>query len=760
MKRRWGRQSSLAPLSAGLSNLSIESRECSIWTADEAAAQAVQKRMRGASDAAADKQTCHTQAPMTQQDMEPASGAEAVTQRVEDSGMLVPEPQAAIDSESDFGHAAMRIGCDAEEASPIKGQAIESDSDIDHAGPVRRKPSSRTAKGRAQALAEEPELVTPEQAEQLMHSGRHQARTESSTKSIMLDNDAQVSHCGDLGQALLTSSMPESSNNCYAPRPSNNCYGCTDNLQHPTLTRHTASASAQVLHSERVLAYTHDDNLSEVDEEEEPISSHGAYVNRAVGLQMTACMTPQMKKAAMAGISRCSWLYQGSMLHAARAATADVSAVDWNYDKWRAARPSPVTASSSTKAGPVVQHPYYVRKQRNSTPKEGIQRIDADSALYQNQLERLGSHARQTLPSMEHLLTAVPRSGVQPLASGDHIQYDVRAKSHMSEEKLYEVMSMSGVFDKFEREAAAAEAAIEAEAEAVENEDDDALRALYYQPSNGDDEMEEASVMEAAYESDEVDDLEDDVDSTEETSSVVSRKMSGRVVGTSGQAMQAQQQRKNKFDSVIQHLLTRNNDDRPGAQASIRVLPLWLDIRNAAVGPKGKKGGAHAHSDAVLVDFIDVHLQVLREDIWTLDGFGQPNPTVVYAYMLLLQERNNIMRDEKLGCPNCHFLGPDLLKSILTCGSNWDGVQEWQEPLSLQDMGGRRNPGILGCDKLICVVPMEDGWVCVGIHLKHQVIKWYDSLLQEEDDEIVGALVNWVQHESKQTLDLSKWKVK
>lgn len=82
-----------------------------------------------------------------------------------------------------------------------------------------------------------------------------------------------------------------------------------------------------------MLAYTHDDNLSEVDEEEEPISSHGAYVNRAVGLQMTACMTPQMKKAAMAGISRCSWLYQGSMLHAARAATADVSAVDWNYDK-------------------------------------------------------------------------------------------------------------------------------------------------------------------------------------------------------------------------------------------------------------------------------------------------------------------------------------------------------------------------------------------------------------------------------------------
>lgn len=71
----------------------------------------------------------------------------------------------------------------------------------------------------------------------------------------------------------------------------------------------------------------------------------------------------------------------------------------------------------------------------------------------------------------------------------------------------------------------------------------------------------------------------------------------------------------------------------------------------------------------------------------------------------------------------------DMKSLWCRCGSNWDGVQEWQEPLSLQDMGGRRNPGILGCDKLICVVPMEDGWVCVGIHLKHQVIKWYDSLL-------------------------------
>ena len=63
------------------------------------------------------------------------------------------------------------------------------------------------------------------------------------------------------------------------------------------------------------------------------------------------------------------------------------------------------------------------------------------------------------------------------------------------------------------------------------------------------------------------------------------------------------------------------------------------------------------------------------------------------------------------------------------CDSNWDGVREWQEPLQLQDMGRRRSPGILDCDKLICVVPLQDSWVCVGIHLKHQVIRWYDSLL-------------------------------
>ena len=164
-----------------------------------------------------------------------------------------------------------------------------------------------------------------------MNPGRHQARTESNTNSIVLDNDAQVSQSDGLGQDLLTSSMPESSSNCYEPCPSNSSYGCTATQQQPILTRPTATASAQVMHNKRMLAYTRDDNRSELDEEEEPVTSHGVYVNRVVGLQMTACTTPQMKKVAMAGISRCSWLYQGSMLHAARAATADVS--DWNYFK-------------------------------------------------------------------------------------------------------------------------------------------------------------------------------------------------------------------------------------------------------------------------------------------------------------------------------------------------------------------------------------------------------------------------------------------
>ena len=80
---------------------------------------------------------------------------------------------------------------------------------------------------------------------------------------------------------------------------------------------------------------------------------------------------------------------------------------------------------------------------------------------------------------MDDVLTAVPGSGVQPLASGDHIQCDVTARRPRTEEEVYEVMVMSGALADFERdsrEAAAAEAAIEAEAEAVENEDDDVVR--------------------------------------------------------------------------------------------------------------------------------------------------------------------------------------------------------------------------------------------------------------------------------------------
>lgn len=163
-----------------------------------------------------------------------------------------------------------------------------------------------------------------------MHPGRHQATTASSKKSFVLDHDAQVSHSDRLGQDVLTSSMPESSSNCYEPRPSNKSYGCTATQQQPTLTHNTASASAQARHSKRRHAYTRDEDQSELDEEEEPVSAHGVFVNHAARLRMIACTTPQMKKAAMAGINRCSWLPSGSMVHAARAATADLSAAGWN----------------------------------------------------------------------------------------------------------------------------------------------------------------------------------------------------------------------------------------------------------------------------------------------------------------------------------------------------------------------------------------------------------------------------------------------
>lgn len=165
-----------------------------------------------------------------------------------------------------------------------------------------------------------------------MQSGRHQATTAGSKKVFVLDHGAQVSRFDGLGQDLLTSSMPESNCDCYEPRarPSHNSYGRTATQQQPTLTRNTASASAQATPSSRMHAYIRDEDQSELDEEEEPVSSHGVFVNHAARLRMIACMTPQMKKAAMAGINRCSWLPSGSMMHAARAATADLSAAGCN----------------------------------------------------------------------------------------------------------------------------------------------------------------------------------------------------------------------------------------------------------------------------------------------------------------------------------------------------------------------------------------------------------------------------------------------
>ena len=68
------------------------------------------------------------------------------------------------------------------------------------------------------------------------------------------------------------------------------------------------------------------------------------------------------------------------------------------------------------------------------------------------------------------------------------------------------------------------------------------MQALYSHPTTSDDEVEEASVMDASCGSDEVDALENDTYAMEETSSLVSGDVSGHVASTSGQAMQANQQ--------------------------------------------------------------------------------------------------------------------------------------------------------------------------------------------------------------------------
>ena len=68
------------------------------------------------------------------------------------------------------------------------------------------------------------------------------------------------------------------------------------------------------------------------------------------------------------------------------------------------------------------------------------------------------------------------------------------------------------------------------------------MQALYSQSSDGDDEVDEASAMDAAYGSDEVVDLEDDIDAMEETSSVVSGDTSGLVAGSSDLSVQVEQQ--------------------------------------------------------------------------------------------------------------------------------------------------------------------------------------------------------------------------
>jgi len=76
---------------------------------------------------------------------------------------------------------------------------------------------------------------------------------------------------------------------------------------------------------------------------------------------------------------------------------------------------------------------------------------------------------------MDDVLTAAPRSGVQPSALSDRVQDDIRAEQATSAYESNEMMVMVNDFVREAHKAAAAKAAIAAEAEAVENEDDDAL---------------------------------------------------------------------------------------------------------------------------------------------------------------------------------------------------------------------------------------------------------------------------------------------
>ncbi len=77
---------------------------------------------------------------------------------------------------------------------------------------------------------------------------------------------------------------------------------------------------------------------------------------------------------------------------------------------------------------------------------------------------------------MDDVLTAAPSSGVQPSVSSDCVQDDSRAEQATSADESNGMMVMVKDFVRQAHEAAAAEAAIAAEAQVVENEDDDALR--------------------------------------------------------------------------------------------------------------------------------------------------------------------------------------------------------------------------------------------------------------------------------------------
>ena len=96
-------------------------------------------------------------------------------------------------------------------------------------------------------------------------------------------------------------------------------------------------------------------------------------------------------------------------------------------------------------------------------------------------------------------------------------------------------------------------------------------------------------------------------------------------------------QRRSAFQAHVEQLLEGAGDMTPTAKASTLIHPVWKYIQIAAVGDVTSVDGQETFLDLMLIEFEDLSLQVWRKDIRTIHLYSQPNATLVYAYMVLLQ---------------------------------------------------------------------------------------------------------------------------